>query len=83
VLDQAFASLFEQLTQGGPEAVISGLILFCVLLLWERKRLLDTIVKKDEKLDRMADEYEAANKMVADALKSLTQVMYELKGRLF
>lgn len=69
--------------KGGPEAVVSALVLFIIMLLWERKRLLDQLTRKDDKLDQIVDEYQESNKIVADALKSLTAVMYEIKGRLF
>jgi K+ transporter len=81
-LDQAFATLFEQLTQGGPEAVISAMILFIIMLLWERKRLLDQLAKKDEKIDKIIDDYHSGNITLADALNSLKLVLYEIKGKL-
>ena len=68
--------------KGGPESVIAGLVLFIALLLWERKRLLDINDKKDEKIDRIIDEYHAGNITLADALNSLKNVLFEIKGKI-
>jgi hypothetical protein len=82
LVDQAFATLFEKLMGGGSEAIISILLLFIILLLWERKKTQELLEKKDERLEGIIDDYHDGNITLADALNSLKQVLFEIKGKI-
>lgn len=71
-----------KITDGGPEAIIAVLILAVVMLLWERKRLLDQLLKKEEKIDKIVSDYYRGNITLTEALNSLKTVLFEIKGKL-
>lgn len=77
-----FMTLVEKMMGGGPEAIIAGLIAFICLLLLDRKRLHDQLQKKEEKIDKIIDDYHSGNLTLAEALNSLKHVLFEIKGRL-
>lgn len=88
-MDELIASLVNGLMGGGPSSIIAGLILFIVLLLFERKRLMATIAKKDEdllkkddKIDKIIEDYYKGNMTLADALNGLKLVLFDIKSRL-
>lgn len=68
--------------EGGPPAVIAVLLLVIVGLIFERKRLLAELIKKDEKIDKIIDDYYKGNMTLSDALNSLKMVLYEIKSKL-
>jgi hypothetical protein len=76
------SALFDKVISGGPEAIIALLLLALLGLLWERKRLLEQLSKKDEKIDKIIDDYHAGNITLADALNSLKNVLFEIKGKI-
>lgn len=81
-MDQIITSLLTVLSGGGPQAIIALLVLLLVLLIWERRRMHAEIDKKDEKLDRIIDEYHKGNLTLAEALNSLKIVLFEIKAKL-
>lgn len=74
--------LIERIFNGGPEAIIAVLILAVILLLFERRRLLEQLTKKEEKIDKMVDDYYKGNLTLTEALNNLKGVLYEVKGKL-
>lgn len=74
-------SIITLLSGGGPSAVIAILVLVIVHLILERRRLVAEIAKKDEKMDRIVDDYHKGNLTLAEALNSLKSVLYEIKGK--
>jgi hypothetical protein len=88
-VEELFVSLVTNLVSGGPQSIIAGLVLFIVLLLFERKRLMATITKKDEdllkkddKIDKIIEDYYKGNMTLADALNGLKVVLFDIKSRL-
>lgn len=76
------APLIERLFQGGPEAIIAILILVTILLLWERKRLLDLIARREEKIDAIVENYYQGNMTLTEALNGVKAVMQEVRLKL-
>ena len=73
--------LITLLTQGGPSAILAILVLIIVVLIFDRRRLLSEITKKDEKIDKIVDDYYKGNLTLSEALNSLKSVLYEIKGK--
>lgn len=70
------------LIEGGPPAIIAVLLLVIAGLFMERRRLLAELLKKDEKIDKIIDDYYKGNMTLSDALNSLKMVLYEIKSKL-
>jgi heme exporter protein D len=80
-MDTVIGGLIAIVLQGGPE-VVAVLMLFIVLLLFERKRLLSEVAKKDARIDKMTEDYHVSSLTLAEALNSLKMVLFELKSHL-
>jgi hypothetical protein len=80
-MDSTLATLVAPLLNGGP-AVIAGLILFIIALLWDRRRLQAEIKEKEAKIDKIVDDYHKGNLTIAEAMNSLKYVLAEIKGKL-
>ena len=80
-MDNVIGNLITVLLQGGPE-VVAVLILFILLLLFDRKRLLGEVTRKDQRIDKIVDDYHNGSITLAEAMNSLKMVLYELKSRL-
>lgn len=74
--------LIQRVFSGGPEAIIAVLMLGITLLLFERKRLLDQLSKKEEKMEKIVDDYYRGNITLSEALNNLKGVLYEIKGKI-
>ena len=81
-MDSIVEKLLTAMIEGGPPAVIAVLLLVIVGLIFERKRLLAELIKKDEKIDKIIDDYYKGNMTLSDALNSLKMVLYEIKSKL-
>jgi hypothetical protein len=77
-------SILNLLTSGkqGVEVlpVIMGLIIWH--LLEERKKLIADNRKKDDRIDKIIDDYHKGNLTLTEALNSLKLVLYEIKGKI-
>lgn len=73
--------LLAAILSGGP-AIMSILLLIIAALLWDRSRLIKVIEKKDEKIDRIVDDYYKGNITLTEALNSLRTVLYEIKTKI-
>jgi hypothetical protein len=84
IVDGVIGSILNLLTSGkqGVEVlpVIMGLIIWH--LLEERKKLLEDNKKKDERIDKIIDDYHKGNLTLTEALNSLKLVLYEIKGKI-
>lgn len=82
-MDGVIGSILNIITSGnGAQAVpiIMGLIIW--YLLDERKKLLAEIEKKDERIDKIVDDYHRGNLTLTEALNSLKLVLFEIKGKI-
>ena len=80
--DGVVSPLIDRLFAGGPEAIIAVLVLAIILLLFERRRLLEQLSKKEEKIDKIVDDYYKGNLTLSEALNNLKGVLYEVKSKL-
>ena len=60
--------------------IVMGLIIWH--LLTERKKLVEENKKKDEKIDKIIEDYYKGNLTLTEALNSLKLVLYEIKARI-
>jgi hypothetical protein len=82
MIDNIVTSLIGVLVGGGPNAIIAILVLIIALLLMERRRLLHEITRKDDKVEKIVDDYYRGNLTLTEALNSLKTVLYEVRSRL-
>lgn len=81
-MDALIELIVGKIIGGGPEAIIAIAVGAIVFLVWERQRLIKIIEKKDEKLEKIVDDYYKGNITLSDALTSLKIVLYEIKAKL-
>jgi len=79
---ESITSIITLLANGGPTAIIAVLVLIIVGLCIDRRRLLAEITRKDDKIDKIVDDYYKGNLTLSEALNSLKNVLYDLKGKL-
>lgn len=82
MIETFIEKLVSLMLGGGPEAIIAILMIIIALLLIERKRLIADITKKDEKIEKIVDDFYKGNITLTEALTSLKHVLYEIKGKL-
>lgn len=78
-------SIFEfaqHLFKGGSEPVITILVFVIIGLTYEIHRMRKEAKMKEDKLDRIVDDYHEGNLTIAEAMNSLKCVLSEIKGRL-
>lgn len=75
-------ALLTALLAGGPGAIIAILVGIIAFLLWDRKKLVETIDKKEEKIEKIIDDYYQGNLTLTEALNGLKMVLIEIKGQL-
>lgn len=79
MIDAILARAFEALFNGGHSAVIALLSIFAALLIFERRRLLKEIERKDDKIDTIMSDYYKGNLTVTEALNSIKLALYEIR----
>lgn len=82
MFDTLIDKLLEAMLGGGPQALIAVLGIVIIGLMLERQRLIKEIQKKDDKIEKIVDDYYKGNITLSDALTSLKLVLYEIKGKL-
>lgn len=70
------------MTANGPEVVILMLTTILIFFWFERKRLMEDIVNKDKKLDKIIEDYQEGNTTLTDAFTQLRIVLAEIKASL-
>jgi hypothetical protein len=82
VLEGIVTGMLEAVLGGGPKAIIALLVMFIGALLWDRRRLLSEISRKDDRIERILDDYAKGNTTLAEALNQLRMVLFEIKSKL-
>lgn len=82
MLDTLIDKLLTAMLGGGPQAIIAVLCLAICLLFMERRRLLKELQKKDDKIDKIVDDYYQGHLTLSEALNSLKMVLFEIKVKL-
>lgn len=75
-------SLLQSIVTGGTGGVIAIFIGIIGLLIWDRKKLLESIDKKDERIEKILDDYHKGTITTVEAINSLNIVLAEIKGKL-
>jgi hypothetical protein len=81
-LSAVFSSLISAIISGGPGAIMAMLVGAIVFLIWDRIKLLGKIDQKEEKIEKIIDEYYKGNLSITEALNGLRIVLAEIKGKL-
>jgi len=85
---QFLINLLEAFSVAGPAGAVNSLLLVMigavlVALFWcmrDRKRLLNSLGKKDDKIFEIIDKYEEASNSVTNAMHSVREVLIELRA---
>ncbi|RYF06452.1 MAG: hypothetical protein EOO77_26865 [Oxalobacteraceae bacterium] len=81
-MESIFEKLVVALLGGGPQGLIAILCLIIALLIVDRKRILKEVERKDEKIEKIVDDYYTGNKTLGEALTSLKLVLIEIKAKI-
>lgn len=81
-MDSILATLLSTIMGGGTGALVALLIVIICLLLYDRRRILKDLERKDTKMEKIIDEYYQGNLSIIDALNGLKLVLAEIKGKL-
>lgn len=81
-MEDILKMMVEAISQGGPNAIIMLLLAFIGILIWDRRRLVQEIEKKDTKLEKIIDDYYRGHLTITEALNGLKIVLAEIKGKL-
>lgn len=81
-MDQIVSGILSLFFSGGPNAIPALFALVIVMLWWDRRNLLNTYRIKDEKIDKILDEYYKGNMTLAEAINSLRIVLIEIKNKI-
>lgn len=81
-MESIVTALLSLTFSGGPHAVSAILLLFIVIILIDRRRLLENIAKKEARLDEIVEDYYKGNMTLAEAMTSLKSVLFEIKMKL-
>ncbi len=83
-MEEFFTTIFSTLSKAdGPKDVIIFILSAIVWFQYEEGKKKDkALEKKDEKIDKIVEDYYKGNLTLADALNSLKIVLYEIKAKL-
>ncbi len=83
-MDGIIGTILNLLTSGKSGAEVLPIIMGLIIwhLLDERKKLIAENQKKDERIDKIIDDYHRGNLTLTEALNSLKLVLYEIKGKI-
>ena len=83
-VDDIIGTLLKLFTEGKSAADVLPIIMGVIILflLNERKQLKEDNKKKEEKIDKIVDDYYRGNLTLTEALNSLKLVLFEIKGKL-
>lgn len=82
MVESLLSSLVAAVLAGGPPAVIAILVLVIIGLCWDRKRLTDTIKYREEKFDKILQDYHNGQITITEAITSLRLILTEIKANL-
>jgi len=81
-VDTLISNLIGLLLSGGPHAISAILLLIIIMLLFDRRRLIADLSRKEDKLDKIIDDYYRGNLTIADAMNSLKSVLFEIRQKI-
>ena len=80
---QIITQMIPQLLSGGGPQVVILMLMGVIAFFWfERKRLLDEVKRKDEKIDKIIEDYQNGNTTLTDAFTQLRIVLAEIRAKL-
>lgn len=82
LVEAIFEKLISSLLGGGPNAIVAIMLIAIVALVIERKRLLADIKTKEERIEKIVEDYYKGNMTLTEALNSLRMVLYEIKSKI-
>lgn len=81
-MEATFTTLLTAIMAGGPGAVVAIFIAIIVFLIWDRRRLVEDIKRKEEKIDKILSDYHNGQITITEAINSLRMILVEIKAHL-
>ena len=83
-MDSFIGSILSLFSSGKNSSEVLPIIMGLIIwhLLEERKKMIADSEKKDDRIDKIIDDYHSGNLSLAEALNSLKIVLYEIKSRI-
>ena len=82
VIDSIISHVLTALTTGGIGAQIAIFVAIIAFLVWERNNLNKKLAKKEEKLEKVIQEYYESSEAIASALNSIKLALTKLGNKI-
>lgn len=79
---ESFLKFVEILLIGDMRAVVLILTAIIAALVWDRLKLMKQLSNKDERLEKIIEDYHKGNLTLAEALNNVRLILYEIKGKM-
>ena len=81
-MDEMIEYLVKNIISGGSGAVISILLIIIVCLIYIIRKMTKTMEAKDDKNDKIINDYYRITLQVSETIKSLKEVLLEIRSKL-
>ena len=81
-MDDIITFLIKSIDNGGSAGVISILLLIVGYCIWDKRNMSKSLEAKDEKIDKIINDYYKITMQVSETIKSLKQVLLEIRSKL-
>jgi hypothetical protein len=82
IIKTSILALVGLLDTGGSKPIILILLLVIGGLIWQLRRLMAQIERKDDKIEKIVDDYHKGNMTLTEALNQLKMCLWEIRARL-
>ena len=81
-MDDVIEKLVTLMANGGPGGIIAMLIIVVIALILDRRNLVKSSEKKDEKIDKIVEDFHKGNISITEAMNGVKMVLVEIKAKL-
>ncbi|AUZ94860.1 hypothetical protein FDI40_gp048 [Agrobacterium phage Atu_ph07] len=81
-MGEVIKTVLAVLNGGGSEAVIALLLIIVAYLGYSNYRLQQDFRNKDERTDKVVEDYHTSNSILTEAIQRLNQLISEIKNKL-
>ena len=81
-MEAIITTILTTIIGGGPGAIVAILIGIIGFLLWDRRNLTKNIKEKEDKFDKIVQDYHSGQITITEAITSLKMILIEIKSAL-